>query len=450
MNKYKIISLLIIFVYIAGLFFIVSTTQLSETKIENLNGKSDIILEFYYVEGCSSCEEAKTIITELKEEYKNNLTIYNKPLAGSENKDNYEQWKKYYFRSYPSAVLKNRSIDSTSKYYKNSITLLDKDEYSLNETFEYKIVDLTYENLKNEIEYHLEGNYTQQSSTKSDTVISTPLGEIDYSESSLPVLTIIIGAADSVNPCSFFVLLFLLSILLYTKSRKKMLLVGGIFIFFSGFIYFLLMVTIMNATEIIQLPIIAIFAGIVAIIFGILNIKDFFFFKKGISTSIPEAQKSKLYKQIRKIVKITSIPSLILATITLAVSANTVELLCSLGLPLVYTGTILPLFNLSSSMSYMYLFFYNVVYIIPLLVIVLIIVMTLGRWKLTEFQGQILKLFSGFMILSLGIILVLKVYLLENVLVTISILVFSLILTYVLSLIWKLNPDNIKDIKTDL
>ena len=193
----------------------------------------------------------------------------------------------------------------------------------------------------------------------------------------------------------------------------------------------------MNATQLIELPIVALIAGLIAIVFGVLNIKDFFFFKKGVSTSIPENQKKRLYSQMRKITQITSTVSIVFATMILAISANTVELLCSLGLPLVYTGTILPLFSLSIFEKYVYLFFYNIVYILPLLVIVLFVSFTLGRWKLSKFQGQILKLFSGLMILSLGITLILKIHLLQNILFTIGILLGSLMVTAIVSYIWK-------------
>ena len=63
---------------------------------------------------------------------------------------------------------------------------------------------------------------------------------------SLPLFTVIIGALDSFNPCAFFVLLFLLSMLIHARSRKKMFLIGGIFVFFSGFIYFLFMAAWLN------------------------------------------------------------------------------------------------------------------------------------------------------------------------------------------------------------
>lgn len=394
-------------------------------------------MEFYYNPECNACQEIEPYISEIEQQYGKNITVkWNIVNIGN---DNYKKWRNYKFKTYPSVVIKNTSVSNTSNYYQKSITLLDPDEYTDNTSFDYIIVDLNYENLVNEINYHLNGNYTQESKSKSDTIINTPLGQIDYSKLSLPLLTIILGAADSVNPCSFFVLLFLLSILLHTHSRKKMLLVGSIFIFFSGLIYLILMVMIMNATQITELPIIALIAGSIAIAFGVLNIKDFFLFKKGISTSIPEKQKKKLYSQMRKIAQISSTIPIIFATIILAVTANTVELLCSLGLPLIYTGTILPLFNLNIFEKYIYLVFYNIIYIIPLLIIVVIVVTTLGRWKLTEFQGQILKLFSGLMILSLGITLILKIHLLQNILFTITLLFGSLVITAIVSSIWKIS-----------
>jgi hypothetical protein len=178
-------------------------------------------------------------------------------------------------------------------------------------------------------------------------------------------------------------------------------------------------------------------AGVVAILFGILNIKDFFFFKKGPSASVSDKQKLKLSQQMRKIIRITSIPSLVFSTIVLAISANTVELLCSFNLPLIYTGTILPQYNLGMMERYFYLIFYNIVYIIPLLIIVGIMVATLGRWKLSEYQGRVLKLFSGIMILSLGLILLVKYELLHDVFSVVYLLLISIFLSVIISIIWK-------------
>jgi len=438
MNRYKLISLLIILIYIVSLAFSVYSVKTERQKQLDENGdeieQGEIVVEFFISSGyCGSCEKAKTIVNKVEDYYskEENLTIKRCPIDDTTYKENLEKWRDYGFQTFPSIVVKN-TTKCILKDCSQNITFLDTDET-------YNFLYLNYTNLNNTIHNHLTGNYSKKN-TESETnnKVDTPFGKIDYSESSLPLITLILGAADSVNPCSFFIILFLLSILLHTNSRKKMMIVGSIFIFFSALIYFILMYIIFNTAIIIeQQIIITIIAGLIAVIFGILNIKDFFTFKKGPSASIPEEQKSKLYKQMRKIVKLTSIPSVVIATIILAISANMVELLCSLSLPLVYAGTILPAFGLDTIQSNLYLIFYNIVYIIPLIIIVTIVVLTLGRWKLTEFQGRILKLFSGIMILSLGEILLIEPNMLESIIVTLFILASSFVLTSITGFLWK-------------
>lgn len=443
MDRYKLIALVIIIIYITSLAFSVYSVkterqiQLEENKDE-YKTQGDIIVEFFTSSGyCGSCEKVKPIVNAIEEyySYKENITIKTYPIDDTTYKENLEKWRNYGFQTFPSVVVKN-----TSKCYlkdcSQNITLLDTDET-------YNFLYLNYTNLNNTVYDHLTGNYSKENTEpKTNTKVDTPFGKIDYSELSLPLITLILGAADSINPCSFFIMLFLLSILLYTNSRKKIIIVGSIFIFFSAFIYFLIMFVIFNTAIIIeQQIIITIIAGLIAVIFGMLNIKDFFTFKKGPSASIPKKQKSKLYKQMRKIVKLTSIPSVIIATIILAISANMVELLCSLSLPLVYAGTILPAFGLDTAQSNLYLIFYNIVYIIPLIIIVSIVVYTLGRWKLTEFQGRILKLFSGIMILSLGEILLIEPNMLESIIVPLVILASSFVLTLITSFLWEKNEN---------
>ena len=60
------------------------------------------------------------------------------------------------------------------------------------------------------------------------------LGEIYASAVSLPVFTVAVAGLDAFNPCAFFVLLFLLSLLVHARSRWRMALVGGVFVVISG------------------------------------------------------------------------------------------------------------------------------------------------------------------------------------------------------------------------
>jgi len=129
--------------------------------------------------------------------------------------------------------------------------------------------------------------------------------------------------------------------------------------------------------------------------------------------------------------------TMIMATIILAIAANSYELLCTAGLPMVYTR-VLTLSELTNTQYYLYLAFYNVIYIIPLLLIVIIFTLTLCSNKLSEIQGRLLKLLSGSMMLGLGAILLLKPELLSNMLVSVGVITGAMLLTALVALLQKL------------
>jgi hypothetical protein len=380
--------------------------------------ESNVIVEFFYSSGyCEQCEEKKPIVEDIEEYYGANITVEQLPVDIDEYIENYNKFKRYGFITWPAVVIKNTSAE----------------DFDL--LFDYE--EITFDNLKTGIDYHLIGNYSEKPPEKKDNEVETIFGLLNLSELSLPLITIVLAVADSFNPCSFFIFLVLISILFHMQSRKRMLLVAGIFIFFSGFFYFLLMTAIFNVILILENQIIiTIIAGLIALGIGTLNIKDFFIFKKGPTLSIPEEKKSYLFKQIRRIAKMPYLYGLIIYTIILAFTVNTIELLCTLGLPLVYTKILLT-YNLSLFQYYLYLLIYNVLYVIPLFVIVVIFIVILKRWKLTEWQGRLLKLYSGVMMLSLGLILIIDSTVLHQVFAAIGLLLFSLLITFLISIIWK-------------
>jgi len=252
------------------------------------------------------------------------------------------------------------------------------------------------------------------------------VGSLDPESLSLPVFTLILGLLDSFNPCAFFVLLFLLSLLVHAHSRRTMFLVGGTFVFFSGLIYFLFMAAWLNIFLLAGgLPLVTTAAGGVALLVAVLNIKDFFFFHQGPSLSIPEGAKPHLFERMRHLVGADHLPSVLCGTVVLAVAANSYELLCTAGFPMVYTR-VLTLHNLDGWQYYGYLLFYNVVYVVPLLAIVLVFTFTLGSRKLSERQGRVLKLLSGMMMLLLGLVLLIDPALLNNALIALAILLTAL------------------------
>jgi hypothetical protein len=254
--------------------------------------------------------------------------------------------------------------------------------------------------------------------------MSSVLG-MDARELPLPLLTVIIAGLDAFNPCAFFILLFLLSLVIHVNNRGRMLLVGGVFVLFSGLIYFLFMAAWLNIFLLIgALHWVTIIAGVIAAGMGIINIKDAFI-SAGPSLSIPENAKPGLFARMRQLLNSRNLPTMLVATVILALAANSYELLCTSGLPMIYTR-LLTLESLPVSTYYLYLAFYNLIYILPLLVIVVIFVKTLGSRKLQSYEGRALKLLSGMMMFLLGLVLLIKPDLLSNIAVTITIIMIAI------------------------
>lgn len=224
----------------------------------------------------------------------------------------------------------------------------------------------------------------------------------DLARLSLPVVTMLLAAMDAFNPCAFFVLLFLLSLLTHEHSRSRMLIIGGIFVLCSGLVYFGLMAAWLNVFLVTsELRAVTLAAGLLAVAMAAVNLKDYIWFKRGFSLSIPDSAKPRLFEHMRGLLKERSLPGMLLATVTLALAANSYELLCTAGFPVIYTR-LLTLQGLSGPAHYAYLLLYNIVYVLPLLAIVLVYVRTLGSRKLSEGEGRVLKLVSGLMMLGLG------------------------------------------------
>ena len=281
-----------------------------------------------------------------------------------------------------------------------------------------------------------------------DKALAVPfLGSVDPARVSLPVITVVIASLDSFNPCAFFVLLFLLSMLIHARSRRRMFLIGGVFVFFSGLIYFLFMAAWLNVFLVVgQIAAITATGGIVALVIGGINVKDFFLFKQGISLVIPESAKPKLFERMRGLLKAPTLPAMITGTVVLAISANAYELLCTAGFPMVYTR-VLTLHKLTSYQYYQYLVLYNIVYVVPLAVIVGIITVTLGVRKLTEWQGRQLKLVSGLMMLSLGSVLIVNPALLNSALASVIMLAGVVLVSLVIIMIMKrMSPEVVKQV----
>ncbi len=381
-----------------------------------------IQLYFYWSQKCPHCLEALPYVEQLAAQ-RPDVALHSYQLVGQpENVTRYELM----------ASALGEVAQSVPAFFicNTMLTGYDKD-----------ITPQQIEALINRCQQHLSANTTLDDFTGGESeplLLHLPLlGNVEAGVSSLPLMTMIIAGVDAFNPCAFFVLMFLLSLLLHTRSRQRMLLVGGVFVFFSGLLYFLFMTAWLNLFRVIgYLDAITIVAALVAITVGVINVKDFFWFKQGVTLTISDNAKPKLFERMRGLLQAQSLSALLAATVGLALFANLYEFLCTAGFPMVYTR-ILTLSELSTPQYYLYLIFYNLVYIIPLLIIVFLFVLTMGARKLQEREGRGLKLVSGTMMLTLGVILLVAPALLQNLVATQATILVAVALALLLAFIHK-------------
>ena len=244
--------------------------------------------------------------------------------------------------------------------------------------------------------------------SESDEIELPWLGKVRVSRLGLPLFTLSVGLIDGFNPCAMWVLVFLLSVLVNLKSRPKMLAVAGTFVVVSGVAYYAFIAAWLNVFEWVGLLrwVQVLLAGL-AIFIGSVHVKDFFALHRGLTLSIPESAKPGIYARVRAIVNAESLWGALVGAIVLAVLVNFVELLCTAGLPALYSQ-VLTMQQLPAWQEYLYLGLYILAYMFDDTLMVLGVVATLGRPKMQEVHGRWLKLLSGSVILALGLIMLFR------------------------------------------
>jgi glutaredoxin len=233
-------------------------------------------------------------------------------------------------------------------------------------------------------------------------------GSISATALGLPILTLAMGLLDGFNPCAMWVLLFLLSLLVHWRDRRRMALVAGTFVVVSGAVYYAFMAAWLNVFLLLGFTgWLRLLLGSLALVLGVVNLSEFWRKGPNFTLSIPASAKPGLYARMRGVMQSRSLPAALAAVAGLAVVVNAVELLCTAGLPAVYTA-VLSQQNLGLAAHYGYLGLYIVGYIADDALMVGFAVLALSSNKLTEGTGRLLKLISGAVMVALGLLLVLR------------------------------------------
>lgn len=245
------------------------------------------------------------------------------------------------------------------------------------------------------------------SSNQDDKTISLPLiGDIHVRNFSLPILTIIIAALDGFNPCAMWTLLFLISLLLGMKSRRRMWLLGGTFIIASAFVYFLFMTAWLNIFLFIgYVTWVKLLIGIIAISAGGYYLYDFYKNRDGTCKVTGDEKRQVVFEKIRHITHNKSLWIALVGIAALAFAVNLVELVCSAGLPAVYTG-ILSTSGLETWQYYAYISLYIFVFMLDDLFVFFAAMITLEMVGVHTKYARISHLIGGILMVVLGMLLI--------------------------------------------
>jgi len=245
--------------------------------------------------------------------------------------------------------------------------------------------------------------------TTTPAIISLPVfGSIDLAQWSLPVLTVTIAGLDSLNPCAMWVLLFLISLLFGMENRLKMWILGGVFLLASALTYFLFLAAWLNLFLFLgYILYLRVGVGIFAILSGAFYLRQWWREKNGGCHVTNETQRRKIMDKLKAITRQETLWLALAGIIGLAFVVNLIELLCSAGLPAVYSQ-VLALGSLAPWQYYSYLLLYVLVYILPSLLVFVIAMVTMRAFGLSTKYARCANLIGGIVILALGLLLIFR------------------------------------------
>ena len=386
------------------------------------NELTDINIYFFWGDGCPYCEKEKPFLDSLILKYPRVKLVEYEVWFSSENQDIFQQFAEtlgFDPQGVPVTIIGDRYWIGYREDNQAEMEAALQD--CLNGQCEIDVGKIVGS----------QGETIQQV-TKPENAFSIPIiGQIDLDKQSLALSTAIIGFVDGFNPCSLWVLSLLLALTLHSGSRIKILVVGLTFLLVTTIVYGLFIGGIFTLLSYIgYLRWIQIGIAVVASIFGIVNIKDYFWYKEGISFTISEKQKPKMYQNMRSVVvNPRTILGLIGSSAALAVGVSFIEFSCTAGFPVIWSNLMVAN-DVNTANFILLLALYMLIYLIDELVIFAVAVITMRASRIEEKHGRLLKLASGVVMSILGLVMIINPAIMNNLNTSLLVFLSALLLTW--------------------
>jgi thiol-disulfide isomerase/thioredoxin len=240
------------------------------------------------------------------------------------------------------------------------------------------------------------------------TIVLPFIGELRTADLSLPVLTIALGALDGFNPCAMWVLVFLIGLLVGVQDRFRMWTLGTAFIAGSALVYFLFMAAWLNFLLFIGAVVwVRAAVGLVALGGGFYYLREYFLNPDAACPVTAPQARRRVFESLRRLANERRFWLALTGILALAFAVNLVELLCSAGIPAVYTQ-VLALSKLLAWQYYAYLALYILVFMLDDLFVFVVAMKTLQITGVTTRYARFSHLAGGVLLLSIGALLLLR------------------------------------------
>jgi len=375
-----------------------------------------VVIYLFWGDGCPHCAAAKPFLNELTQHYANTELRAYEVWYVSENQDLFQKMAAAYgFEPHgvPTIFIGNQYWEGYSDQIGKEIEAAVKN--CQEEGCPDRGIGVIPGLKAAEPETQIAAPDQSVQQPLSDTIDLPVFGPVHLAAESIWISTALISFIDGVNPCSVWVLTMLLAITLHTGSRKKVGIIGLIFLTVTAGVYALFIAglftifTVVNFVGWIQLVV-----ALVALFFALVNIKDYFWYKEGISFTISDSKKPGIYQRMRKLVDASqSFWGLAGATVVLAAGVSLVEFSCTAGFPVLWTNLLVSQ-KVTALTFILLLLLYLFIYQLDEMVIFFTAVYTLKSSKLEEKHGRILKLIGGMLMLTLAVVMLVKPSLMNN------------------------------------
>ena len=375
-NKIRMAAVLLAIVVLGCLVFLGSyLSNTSPVPGSSAGTNASLNATFFYGNGCSHCENVKPLVTALQAKYPE---LHIEMLEINDNKTNREKFL---------SMLLQYNLGAGGgipTIFIGENALIGETE--IKDHFEEKILAE-----KQRIASGTPANPVNLTSVSTGTLPATPALS--------PYMVIFAALVDSSNPCGLSVLVFLLISMAAAGDRKRILLVGGIYIAAMFLFHLLVGIGLFSAIAISGLtrPF-SIMGGVIALVLGIVTLADVLRNKETYLLSIPESGKGLLGTYIRK----ATLP----AAFILGILAGILGFSCTGGIYISILGLMGRDMTVMAGLPYLVL--YNLIFVLPLVLVTLLFAYGLSperaeRWR-TE-NKRTIRVIIGVILVALGLVI---------------------------------------------